>query len=221
MKTTLPLCAVLLVATTTAADGETKTKKDSSDTSKEVAYGTFGATQGRVSAVVSAYLASFERSDDHFALQVAVGVTGEGPELNFKEQSFWLVDAQGISHEMSPAEALSKDVSLLEFANDMEERFPLQLPKNFYFLNRVSSDFYSLDNLRWTTVNLDDDTFFEDVLFFVHPAGGLDGVLTLQVAGDGMDDALEIKFTVPPDKKQYKKQHKKNTKQRADDGAPT
>ena len=51
------------------------------------------------------------------------------------------------------------------------------------------------------------------MIFFVRPAGGLDGVFTLQVAGDGMTDAVEVKFKVPEDKKKYKKENKKRQKE--------
>ena len=219
MKTkALALCAVLVLMSAVPVGGKDKDKdndKDAADkpaTSKEVGYGTFGATQGRYSAVVSAYMASFERSEKHFALQVAVGAAGKGPEITFKQESFWLVDAQGVSHEMSAPQELANDPSLIEFTDDMQGRFPLQLPKNFYFMSRTTSDFYSLDGMRWKEVHIDQDTYFEDVLFFVHPAGGLDGLFTLQIAGEGMEDALEVKFTVPPDKKKYKKENKKSQK---------
>jgi hypothetical protein len=201
------------LGSTSNADDE-KTTAAEPATSKSIAYGTYGAEQGRVAVVVSAYLASFEKSEKHFALQVAVGVGGKGPEYTFKRESFWLVDAKGISHEMSAPEELGKEVSLIEFTEQTAGRFPLQLPKTFEFYNQESSDFYSTENLRWNDVHLSQDTFFEDVLFFVHPAGGLDGVLTLQVAGEGTEDAVEVKFEVPPDKKTYKSEHKKNTKKK-------
>ncbi len=214
MKTALTICAVLLVLSAVPAGGEEDAASDKPETSMSVAYGTYGATQGRVSAVVSAYAASFDRSEKHFALQVAVGVGGKGPEITFKQDSFWLVDAQGISHQMSAPQELANETSLIDFTDDLESRFPIQLTRTFDFYRRVQSDFYGGDGLRWSNTNLDQDSFFEDTLFFIQPVGGLDGVLTLQVAGEGMEDTLEVKFEVPADKKQYKKSHKKNTKKK-------
>jgi len=206
-------CVGILTLSLVAAEGDDdKSTGAGPELSKSVAYGTYGAQNDRVSVVVSAYVASFEKSEKHFALQVAVGVAGKGPELKFTRDSFWLLDAQGISHEMSAPEELGGETHLLDFTDQMKDQFPLQLPKTFQFLTRQHSDFYSLDDLRWNDVNLVQDTYFENVVFFVHPAGGTDGVFTLQVSGEGMPDAVEVKFQVPPDKKKYKKESKKKKK---------
>jgi hypothetical protein len=202
---------ILALSLGAAEDGD---QESAGSDLKTCGYGTYCATKDRVSVVASTYIASFEKSEKHFALHVAVGVAGKGPEYKFTRDSFWLVDAQGVSHAISPLEELSGEVALLDFTDKMEDRFPLQLPHNFEFLTRVRSDFYALDDLRWTDVNLSQDSFFEDVIFFQHPAGGFDGVFTLQVAGEGMPDAVEVKLSGPLDKKKYKKENKKHHKEK-------
>jgi hypothetical protein len=186
---------ILALSLGAAEDGD---QESAGSDLKTCGYGTYCATKDRVSVVV----------------HVAVGVAGKGPEYKFTRDSFWLVDAQGVSHAISPLEELSGEVALLDFTDKMEDRFPLQLPHNFEFLTRVRSDFYALDDLRWTDVNLSQDSFFEDVIFFQHPAGGFDGVFTLQVAGEGMPDAVEVKLSGPLDKKKYKKENKKHHKEK-------
>ena len=176
-------------------------------TSYDLGYATYSEKVNRVEVIVSSYGASFEESEKFFMLQVAVAAIGIGDELQFSDKSFTLLDPQGNLYAMAPAEELAREETLLNFAAGIERNQPLQTDKNFANLKRVESDFYAEDNLRWTTVNINYDGYFEDVLFFPHPKSGFDGVFTLNVLTEKMKAPVMVRFKLPPVKE---KKHKKD-----------
>jgi len=195
-------CVAALAVTASAQDkgadpSEVKTSND-------LGYATYSEKVERVEVIVSSYGASFEESEKFFMLQVAVAAIGVGDALQFSDESFTLVDPQGNLYAMAPAEELAGEPKLLEFATEIQRNQPLQTDKHFANLKRVQSDFYVEDDLRWTTVNINYDEYFEDVVFFPQPESGFDGVFTLNVLTKGMKP-VEVRFKLPPTK-HHKKQ---------------
>ena len=76
------------------------------------------------------------------------------------------------------------------------------------------SNFYPLVSAPFTSVNLDRETYFRDVLYFPKPKAGLDGQLILSFFTKGMEKgAVNVVFEAPEMHKKHKKKAKKLRKQ--------
>jgi len=202
------VCVAVLAASLTVAIGEDKKKDDGSDgTSFDLAYATYMEKVGRIEVVVSSYGASFEEANDHFMLQVAVGVIGKfGKELDFTDESFTLLDPAGNLYSMAPPSALVNEIDLLNFADEIQKSEPLQLGKDFANLEQVNSDFYATqEEVAWADVHLNYDNYFSDVVFFPKPKSGFNGVFTLNVLTAGMEEPVMVRFKVPEPKQKHDK----------------
>lgn len=197
------LVVVCMAASAVTSWAQEDKKKDGADqpksaTSFNLAYATYSEKVGRVEVIVSSYGASFEESSKFFMLQVAVGVIGKfGAELDFSDKSFTLLDSQGNLYAMAPAEELSQQEKLLDYAEEMQRNEPIQTDRNFTNLAAVESNFYAEDGMRWTDVHVGYDSYFSDVLFFPKPAAGFVGVFTLNVLTKGMEQPVEVRFEFP------------------------
>ena len=202
------VCVALLAASLTVAiGGEKKKDKGSDETSFDLAYATYMEKAGRIEVVVSSYGASFEEANDHFMLQVAVGVIGKfGKELDFTDESFTLLDPAGNLYSMAPPSALVKEIELVSYAEQLEKSQPLQLGKDFANLEQVNSDFYATrEEVAWADVHLNYDSYFSDVVFFPKPKSGFEGVFTLNVLTAGMEEPVMVRFKVPEPKQKHDK----------------
>jgi len=202
------VCVALLAASLTVAIGGDKKKDKGSDaTSFDLAYATYMEKAGRIEVVVSSYGASFEEANDHFMLQVAVGVIGKfGKELDFTDESFTLLDPAGNLYSMAPPSALVKEIELVSYAEQLEKSQPLQLGKDFANLEQVNSDFYATrEEVAWADVHLNYDSYFSDVVFFPKPKSGFEGVFTLNVLTAGMEEPVMVRFKVPEPKQKHDK----------------
>jgi len=202
------VCVALLAASLTVAIGGDKKKDNGSDeTSFDLAYATYMEKAGRIEVVVSSYGASFEEANDHFMLQVAVGVIGKfGKELDFTDESFTLLDPAGNLYSMAPPPALAKEIELVSYAEQLEKSQPLQLGKDFANLEQVNSDFYATrEEVAWADVHLNYDSYFSDVVFFPKPKSGFEGVFTLNVLTAGMEEPVMVRFKVPEPKQKHDK----------------
>jgi hypothetical protein len=196
---------VLAVGLALAAGDDKKKKKHENDdgTSENIFYATYQQKAGPIAAVVGSYGASFEEANENFMLQIAVGLTGDAKkELDFSDKSFTLLDSDGNLYAMTTPTAMSKEVELLDYADEMQHSEPLQLGKEFDNLERINSSFYATkEDLQWASVHLKYSSYFEDVVFFPKPKSGFDGVLTLNVLTAGMAGPVEVHFRVPEPKK--------------------
>ncbi len=177
-------------------------------TSFELSYATYRQKVDRVEVVVGSQIAAIAAHEKYIPLQIAVGVSGRGPELQIAAERFVLIDSQGNILNAVPEADIAKDPAILNYAKEFTEQNPLQTGDDFSMSNRVASNFYPLEGGDFYTItNLDRETYLEDLVFFPRPEAGLEGVLTLQLLVPGMDKPVELRFEVPEKKK---KQVKKN-----------
>lgn len=199
-------CVVALLLPLGASAKKKKKGDAQSATSPSVSYAEYGEQLGRVKLIVGSYAASFEEADKHFALQVAVGVNKEGKELEIDAKAFVLIDPAGNAYAMSLPQELNTEDALLGFTQQLNHEQPLVTDLFFANLQQVESNFYGLGGaLDWSRVNVDYDTYFEDVIFFPKPKSGFDGVFLLHFFTPGMDGPIQVKFEIPEPKKAEKK----------------
>ena len=175
--------------------------------SKEEAYYTFEETTGRVSVYVSGQLAALEQVRSYVPFQVAVSVTGKGPELSVTRLNFELHDAYGSVHESARSEDVQKD-GINSFVKDWVRTNPLQTGNDLANYRRIASDLYPTTQGGITEAHLDRETYLVDVVYFPAPKD-LHGELMLSFWAKGMEaGAVNVRFKVP-EMKQKKSRRKK------------
>jgi len=192
-KGLIAVCAlVLLFAPVSAED-----KKDKSDTSKEVAYATYGDKAGRVRVVMSSYLMGLGPEEEFLPMQVAVGVQGKGPELAVGIDAFLLVDGKGDMYSTATTQEIGSKDSLIRQTELMVDQNRLNTGNEFTNYHRIKSNMYTAEGTGDRYAHVDRETYFTDVIWFPRPTNGLGGVLTLRMEVEGMEGPVEVRFQVP------------------------
>jgi len=174
-------------------------------TSKEVAYHTYVETAGRVTVIVDSYPARLFQKEKYIPLQIAVGVTGKGPELTVSIDNFTLVDGEDV-YAAAPPSYLGKQPQIIRQMHDYASYSPMQVGKNFRISKRTPSRLYTPEGVGDAQVHIDRENYLIDSIYFLNPQEGLQGVLTLTFETDGMENPVEVRFKVPLKKDKHKNQ---------------
>jgi hypothetical protein len=169
--------------------------EDERKPSEDLSYATYGESGGRVKAVVSSVAAKIEKPEEFLPLQIAIGVKGEGPQVSFTYQTFQLIDGEGNYAASSTPEDIQGDLKFWMETQRMREMRPIQTANYFSSYTQVASNLYPKTG-GWGGTRLNQNSAFQDVVFFPLPKS-LDGVMTLVVMGEGMDDPVKVNFEIP------------------------
>jgi hypothetical protein len=183
---------------------------DDTDTSKSLSYATYKEVVDRVEVVVGSELAGVADHRKYLPLQIAIGVFGDGPELEITPGRFLLIDAERNILNSVPAIEIAREADLLMLAKQYNETNRLATGQNFALNQRIGSNFYpSVGGAFYVVTYLNRGTYLEDLLFFPRPEAGLEGVLTLRLLTPGMESSVDVRFEVP---QVHKKRRKKKQK---------
>ncbi len=167
------------------------------DTSPTYAYATYKEERGPLVVIVDGLPASFREREPYIPVAVAVGVRAYAPRLLLTPESFVLVDPSGRAYPAAPHREVLERYPLILY----DERWIAGRPvvaQKFALATRRESRFYpSGSDRRVERVFLQGYDWFRDVIYFPRPPAGLGGVLTLRVAGGGVEPPLEVRFRVP------------------------
>jgi hypothetical protein len=154
--------------------------------------------------VVDSFLASQRAEEAFIPLRILVLVDRVGKDLHVERNSFALADSSGQIHCTAAVEAVRRDYGKESFDAGVLSHVPLQVGLLTDNRWEVDSRFYPgpANGLRLDHVDLSGFTWFSDVVYFPQPAAGLDGLLTLHFAADGLDSPIAVRFKVPIGKKQ-------------------
>ena len=181
------------------------------ETSKNIGYGAYQNSSGRVELIVGAQAAAISQHEQYIPLQVALAVRGKGPELEVSMSRFALIDASGNILDPATVEEMAKQAGLIQYMTEYRKTSPLPLGNQFSGQREIVSNFYPLDGGKfYVEEHLGHDAYLRDVIFFPTPEPGLAGVMTLQFLTPGMDEPVEVRFEAPV--KQTEKAAKKKTK---------
>jgi hypothetical protein len=176
--------------------------------SEDLSYATYGNSAARVKVVVSSLVAKIEKPKQFLPLQIAIGLRGAGKEISFNYESFQLIDAEGNYAATATPEDLQKNQNVWLETERMRQLRPIQTADYYYGYKPVGSNMYPKAG-QPQYIKLDQNMFLKDVIYFPLP-DSLDGVMTLVVMGQGMDDPVEVNFAVPESKKEKEKEKEKD-----------
>jgi len=209
----LSVC-LLFVSIAFAAD---KDAQQTSETSKSVSFATYKETTGRVELVVGSLIAGVAEHEKYMPLQIAVGASGKGPELEVTPARFQLIDSKGNIYNTISEHDVAKEPKVHEYARQYDKQNPVQTGFDFSTsIQRVLTDFYPLEGgAFYVESHLGRDSYLTALLFFPNPGDMMGEVLTLQFLTPGMDEAVELRFAVPLKHKKTQKHQKKMNEQKA------
>jgi len=190
----IAICSLALLA---APSHGAEKQKDKSDTSRETAYATYVEKAGRVTVVMSSYLMGLGPDEKYLPMRIAVGVKGKGPELAVGIDAFQLIDAKGEMYSTATTEEIAEQKSLIRQTDDMVGENELNTGNEFTDYRRIDSEMYTPEGVGDRYAHVDRDDYFTDVIWFPRPANGLDGVLTLRMDVEGMEQPVDVRFRVP------------------------
>lgn len=169
------------------------------DTSFKYAPSVYREEVGRYTVLVDGFLASFHRYDDYVPIVIAVGAEGRGAPVRFTTESFVLVDAEGNTFPVAGFDEVQRGDTRREWDRTVLRQWPMVLGQTFRISTRVPARFFPTNSQGTRTPRVEIGPFhwFQDVLYFRRPDAGLDGVLTLTVRGEGMEEPVEVRFEVP------------------------
>jgi len=179
------------------------------ETSKESAYSTYREQTGDVTFLVDSFTAFYSTGQEYMPLHVGLGVF-KGHTLKATLESFTLIDSVGNRSRPVPLDVIQKNYKRLDQDKNLLMERPLNTGEEFSTLRQVSAAFYPVtQSPRMATggVELPSGTWWQDSLYFAVPDEGLDGVLTLELAAQGLDKPITVAFEIPH-KKEHHKKHK-------------
>ena len=141
-----------------------------------------------------------------------MGVAGKGPELAVSIDNFTLVDEANEIYAAAPPSYLGKEPKIIRQMYDYGEYSPLQVGSRFETYRRTASRLYTPEGVGDAKVHLDRETYLIDDIYFLAPAKGLQGVLTLTFETEGMDDPVKVNFEVPHKHDKHKNDKSGNDK---------
>lgn len=172
---------------------------DPEETSELYADNTYREARSRLTVLVDSFHVAQHADYPYIPVAVALGLMGKGSPVTFTPGSFTLVDREGTGHAAADYTELLHAYAKLPFDSELLRVRPLQVGQQFDHSQRVRANFYPpVDNgLRTPMVQLARRTWFTDVIYFPLPRHGLDGVLTLRVQGEAMEEPVEVRFRAP------------------------
>lgn len=187
--------ALLLLAFSNVA----MTERDAPSASRTLAFATYYERSENIVVVVDSVLA-FQRAEEAFIpIRVLVLVDRAGTHLNVERGSFGLADSTGQIHPSASADAVRQGYGKEDFDASVLSRLSTHVGQWTVNCWRIDSRFYpgASRELRLDHVELSGFTWLEDVIYFPRPVSGLDGVLTLHFAPDGLRVPIALRFTIP------------------------
>jgi len=169
------------------------------ETSKSFSFATYKERDDRTIVLVSTLTAAvFERAP-FVPLQVAVGVRGRGPTLTVSAESFELIDRDGQHYPMPSYDELLAAGNLLERVELVRNQNPIVIGQQFANSTPVASGFFPAPGTRILIprVYMPRETFFNTLIYFPTPDGGLEGVLTLRFQAEGLPEPIDVRVEVP------------------------
>ena len=170
-------------------------------TSESFAYATWKGRQGSITVLVDSLSASFRDGASYIPFPIAIGNDNYGGTVALSTEIFTLIDQTGTQYGAASYDELSRGYPYLEADQNpgtgLTKGRPV-LGQQFELQTRVPSDFYPrVPGMRIPTVHLDAYKWMSDTIYFPRPESGLGGVMTLRIAGGGIEPPLEVKFKVP------------------------
>jgi hypothetical protein len=164
-------------------------------TSHRYGYSTFREQTDRVDVLVDGYPATLHAADGFVPVPVTVAVVKGGRPIALTPESFTLVDSQGHAVPAAAYGELLQGYGKMNFDRTMIRQRPLVLGSYYGNLLRVGGAFYPAPGkqTRVEKIEIPAYGYFSDILYFPMPAGGLGGVMTLEVKLPG-GLPLQVKF---------------------------
>jgi hypothetical protein len=169
-------------------------------TSERYAYSTYREVSGRVTLLADGYLAAFHGEDPYVPITVAVGLANPGRAVVVTPESFTLLDASGKEYPAASFEEIARRHPKRQFDGALLRSHPIVVGNQFSTSMMLDGNFYPApagERLRVDRVELGPFTWFFSLLYFPRPESGLDGVLTLRIAGGGIKAPVKVRFQVP------------------------
>jgi hypothetical protein len=160
---------------------------------------TFWEFDEGLSVFAGAEIMRFHDKETFFPIQVAVGNRNSTP-VTLTPEDFVLTDDQGVYYPLATQEAIGKEYATSAFDRNLLDH-AVFLGNKFVAFTRVPSLFYP--NITPTGVlnnhvQLPEQTFLADVLYFRKPIGPLEGrTFTLTVYFPQQETQMDVKFALP------------------------
>ncbi|ANM31567.1 hypothetical protein ABI59_21380 [Acidobacteria bacterium Mor1] len=166
--------------------------------SEEIALDTYRDGSERLTVVLGSYPASRHELDAFIPIPVAIGLE-DSPAITLSPENFVLVDPDGVEYPAAGFGEIRNQYRKAAYDRSLLRLRPLVTGPGFARKLRLPSNFYPArsDGMRFDDVELSRQTWIADVLYFPMPDGGLNGPLTLRVAGKGIASPVEVRFEVP------------------------
>ncbi len=169
-------------------------------TSEGYAYATYRGMTDRLTLLVDSYPAAMHVRDRYIPLAVAVGLSGPGSSVLVTPESFTLLDENGKTYHAVPFAEIVQNYPKRQFDASLLRSRPMVVGNQFATSLRVQANFYPTlagRGLRIDRIELGPFTWFHTLLYFPRPEGGLHGVLTLRIGGEGLESPVDVRFQVP------------------------
>lgn len=164
-------------------------------TSYRYAFSTFREDAERVSVFVDGYPASQRSTDSYVPIPFVIASLRGGKAIPLSPESFTLVDARG--NEVRPAGygELLDHYHKLNLDRTLVQQRPIVLGTYYGSLLQIQGSFFPAPTARTRNERIEVPAYgyYEDIVYFPMPPGGLEGVLTLRVAV-GADEPVEVRF---------------------------
>jgi hypothetical protein len=176
-----------------------KKNKEKSETSKSFSFATYKQRDDRTIVLVGTLTAAIFEREAFVPIQIAVGVRGHGPKLMVRNESFELIDRDGNRYPMPSYEEVLTAGNLLERVELARNQNPLVIGQQFANSLPVAASFFPAPgtNIVLPFVELPRETYFQALIYFPQPAGGLEDVLTLRFQADGLPEPIDVRVKVP------------------------
>lgn len=195
----LLLAFVLALPVGSGVSAAKKEDKEKPETSKSFSFATYKERDDRTIVLVSTLTAAIFEREAFVPLQIAVGVRGRGPKLVVRAESFELVDRDGNRYPMPSYEELLAAGNLLERVEIARAQNPIVIGQQFANSLPIEASFFPAPgtNIVLPRVELPRETYFQTLIYFPQPAGGLEGVLTLRFQAEGLPEPIDVRVMVP------------------------
>ena len=196
----LLLLAFVLAASSGPAVAAKKDKnKDKEETSKSFSFATYKAWDDRTIVLVGTLQAAVYEKEAFVPIQIAVGVRRPGPTLKVSAESFELIDRDGNRYPMPSYEEVLTAGNLLERVELARNQNPLVIGQQFANSLPMAASFFPAPgtNIVLPFVELPRETYFQALIYFPQPAGGLEDVLTLRFQAEGLPEPIDVRVKVP------------------------
>jgi len=189
----------LLIALFLALSPAIAAPADKPETSKSFSFATYKERDDRTIVLVSTLTAAVFEREPFVPLQVAVGVRGRGPTLEISAESFELIDRDGRHYPMPSYNEVLAEGNLLERVELVRNQNPIVVGQQFANSTPVTASFFPAPgtHILIPRVFMPRETFFETLIYFPNPAGGLEDVLTLRFQAEGLPEPIDVRIAVP------------------------